>query len=135
MRLARVVCAGWLAVGLLAAGAVSGPAAAQEKKKDNANKEKIVGNWEVVKTEEPIPAGAKLVLTFTKDGKLTITATLMGQTQKDERRYEVKGDKIESVRKEGGVEKKETDTIKTLDDKQLITVNAKGQKTEFKRVK
>jgi hypothetical protein len=40
-----------------------------------------------------------------------------------------------TAQKQGDMEKKETDTIKTLDDKQLITVNAKGQKTEFKRVK
>lgn len=134
MRLSRVVCAGWLAVGLLAAGAASGPAAAQEKK-DKANTEKIVGNWELVKTEEPIPAGVKIVVNFTKDGKMKVTATFMGETRNQEGTYKVEGDKLLTAQKQGAAEKKETDTIKALDDKQLITVNAKGQKTEFKRIK
>ena len=134
MRLSRVVCAGCLAVGLLAAGAVSGPVAAQEKK-DGTNKEKIVGNWELVKTEEPIPAGIKVVVNFGKDGKMKVTATFMGETRTQEGTYKVEGDKLQTTQKQGDMEKKETDTIKALDDKQLVTVNAKGQKTEFKRTK
>ena len=132
MRLSRLACAGCLAVGLLACGAVTGPARGQEKK---TNKEKIVGNWELVKTEEPLPPGIKLVVNFSKDGKMKVTATIMGMTRDQEGTYKVEGDKLHTAQKQGDKEKKETDTIKTLDDKQLITVNAKGQKTEFKRAK
>lgn len=134
MRLSRVVCAGCLAAGLLAAGAACGPAAAQEKK-DGTNKEKIVGTWELVKTEEPIPDGVKVVVNFGKDGKMKVTATFMGKTQEQEGTYKVEGDKLQTTQKQGNMEKKETDTIKALDDKQMVTVNEKGQKTEFKRVK
>jgi uncharacterized protein (TIGR03066 family) len=127
-----LACAGCLAVGLLACGAVTGPARGQEKK---TNKEKIVGNWELVKTEEPLPPGIKLVVNFSKDGKMKVTATIMGMTRDQEGTYKVEGDKLHTAQKQGDKEMKETDTIKTLDDKQLITVNAKGQKTEFKRAK
>ena len=132
MRLSRLACAGCLAVGLLACGAVTGPARGQEKK---TNKEKIVGNWELVKTEEPLPPGIKVVVNFSKDGKMKLTATIMGMTRDQEGTYKVEGDKLHTAQKQGDKEMKETDTIKTLDDKQLITVNAKGQKTEFKRAK
>ena len=132
MRLSRLACAGCLAVGLLACGAVTGPARGQEKK---TNKEKIVGNWELVKTEEPLPPGIKVVVNFSKDGKMKVTATIRGMTRDQEGTYKVEGDKLHTAQKQGDKEMKETDTIKALDDKQLITVNAKGQKTEFKRAK
>ena len=132
MRLSRLACAGFLAVGLLAAGAF--PGAAQEKK-DKTNKDKIVGNWELVKTDEPLPPGIKILVNFTKDGKMKVTATFMGMTKEQEGTYTVEGNKLMTTQKQGTVEKKDTDTIKTLDDKSLITVNAKGEKTEFKRAK
>jgi uncharacterized protein (TIGR03066 family) len=129
-----LACVGCLTAGLLACGALSGPAQGQEKK-DKTNKEKIIGNWELVKTDEPLPPGIKIIVNFGKDGKMKVTATFMGMTRDQEGMYEVKGDKLETTQKQGDKEKKETDTIQTLDDKQLITINAKKQKTEFKRVK
>jgi uncharacterized protein (TIGR03066 family) len=92
-----------------------------------SNAEKIIGKWEVVKSEDT-PPGA--IIEFTKDGKMTMTATVKGKARTIEGTYKVKGDTIISGPK-GGPE--ETATIETLNDTTLIIVDEKNKKDEFKR--
>ncbi|HMF19050.1 MAG TPA: hypothetical protein VKE98_17710, partial [Gemmataceae bacterium] len=43
------------------------------------NPDKLVGTWEITKSEV-LPPGAKLTIEFTRDGKMTLTATGQGKT-------------------------------------------------------
>jgi uncharacterized protein (TIGR03066 family) len=106
------------------------------------DKDKIVGTWQVTKSAGGLPGDA--VLLFTKDGKLKITITVpvkskenkkTSQTFTLEGTYQVEGDKLSVVLKQGGKENKETMTIKTLTDKKLVTVDPKGKEDEFEKKK
>ncbi len=114
--------------------AVAATASADEKAVD---KEKIVGTWLVTKSAGGLPPNA--TLEFSKDGKLKITFKVQpkgakaAQTFNAEGTYQVEGDKLSIVLKQGDKEHKETMTIKTLTEKKLVTVDAKGQEDEFKK--
>jgi uncharacterized protein (TIGR03066 family) len=97
---------------------------------EKSNAEKIIGTWEVVKSEEA-PPGA--IMEFTKDGKMKMTAKIMGKEQTMEATYKVDGDKITVTMKAGGKEKTETATIKTLTDTKLVTEDEKKKIDEFKK--
>jgi uncharacterized protein (TIGR03066 family) len=116
--------AGWLALSL------AGGIYADDKKVDkNANKDKVVGTWEMVKGT--LPEGS--TLEFTKDGKAKLVIKAPGRTVTQEGTYSVDGDKIMLVRKLGDQELKETLQITTLTDKMLITVDEAGKTDEFKK--
>lgn len=97
-------------------------------KKSNADK--IVGSWKIVKAPEPLPAGITLVATFGKDGKLTLKATPADKRDTQRGTYKVDGNKL-TIKLEG--QKEETETIKTLDDKKLVTVDSQGKESEFEK--
>jgi uncharacterized protein (TIGR03066 family) len=123
MAVLRVALAGCL---LLAAASVALAG------KDKIDKDKLVGTWTFVKTtsKEGPPEGAEIKVTFTKDGKLTLTMTHEGKTRKQEGSYTVKGDQLTLVRKgPGGKERKDTRTIKELTDKKLVIAETRGDKT------
>jgi uncharacterized protein (TIGR03066 family) len=107
--------------------------------KDKIDKDKLVGTWTFVKTtsKDVPPEGAVIKVTFTKDGKMTLTATFMGKTNKQEGTWTIKGDQLTTVQKgPGGKEKKETMTVKELTDKKFVTAEKEGDKTvstEFKK--
>jgi uncharacterized protein (TIGR03066 family) len=94
--------------------------------------DKLVGVWEVVKSEEA-PPGA--TIEFTRDGKMKMTVNAQGKEMTLEGTYKVDGDKITSIQTFGGKEQRETATIQTLDDTTLITRDEKGKVDEFKRKK
>src|SRR5262249_5358453 len=93
-------------------------ASAEEK---DSNKEKIIGTWEIVKSEGGVPPGT--TLEFTKDGKLTIKVKVDDKTVTVSGTYAIDGDKLKTVVKIDDKEMKETMTIKTLTDKSFVTVN------------
>jgi uncharacterized protein (TIGR03066 family) len=105
------------------------PAATGEK----PNKDKIVGAWEVTKSESGGPVGA--TIDFTKDGKMKMSMkTPDGKTVEMEGRYEVEGDKVTAITKgPDGKEKKEPGTITKLTDKEMSIKDEKGKTDEYKK--
>jgi uncharacterized protein (TIGR03066 family) len=103
-----------------------------ENKGAGSKAEKLVGTWELVKAGgKDLPKGAA-TMEFLKDGKLKQTAG--GKTA--EGTYKLEGDTIHSKVKAGGQEHEDADTIETLTDTDLVTVNQKTkEKDEFKRKK
>jgi uncharacterized protein (TIGR03066 family) len=120
--------------------AVTGLAPPPPKANKPSNKDLIVGNWELVKTSQEGGIGSVVLhLEFTKDGKM-----LMRQVQGREKsliyeaKYKVEGDKEDQMPYESiteGIDKKETLTIKTLTDKELVFEDPEGIVEEFRRLK
>jgi uncharacterized protein (TIGR03066 family) len=112
---------------------LAGPGVATQAGGDkNSNAAKIVGDWEVTKSEEA-PPGATVEMT--KDGKLITKATINGKALSLEGTYKVEGNKLRTVQTFGGKRVEETMTIKTLTDTKLVTQDEKGKIDEFKRKK
>jgi uncharacterized protein (TIGR03066 family) len=120
----------WTAAAACLTLALIGTAGGQDKK--GIDKAKLIGIWEVVKSEGA-PPGA--TVEFTKDGKLILKAKVGDKDFNLEGTYKLEGDKIHSVLKIMDKELKDTSTIKTLSDTQLIVVDEKGKVDEFKRKK
>lgn len=106
---------------------------ANADKKDDAGKDaqtmaKLAGTWEAKKD------GGTFLVVISKDGKLKFTAKDKdGNTiAEGEGTFEVKGDKVMSVTKIKGEEKKSTVTIKSLTEKTMVIVEG-GQTFEYKR--
>ena len=114
-----------------------GVAPTQEKKP--INKEKLVGNWELVKTTASDKLLTKMKMEFAKDGKFR--AWLEGDEKPiSESTYEVKGDTIKWKKFKGADNHEET--IKSLDEMRLILVQRRESSDgdrmethEFKKVK
>jgi len=94
-----------------------------------SNADKIVGTWEITKSESDAPKGA--TVEFTKDGKIKMTAKVEGHEISMEGTYKVDGDKLTTTMKMGNKEKTETAKIKSLDDSTLKIEDEKGKVDEF----
>jgi uncharacterized protein (TIGR03066 family) len=106
-----------------------------------SNKEKIIGTWEFVKStggdpKDPAPPPGSTV-EFTKDGKAKMTVKAGGQPVTVDATYTVDGDTLKLVMKgpPGGKDITDTMTITKLTDKELITEEKKGGKTETTELK
>jgi uncharacterized protein (TIGR03066 family) len=100
--------------------------------------EKLVGTWEIVKVSGEKPKGAKFVVEFTKDGKMTLKVEPEeGEKMTLKGKYKMlEGDKIDyEMEQPDGGKKQEVLTIKKLADDELVTEDPDGIKEEFKRVK
>jgi uncharacterized protein (TIGR03066 family) len=105
-----------------------------EDKKDD-NKTKIVGVWEVVKSEASNGPQKGATVECTKDGKFKLTFEENGSKTTIEGTYKVDGDSVKSESKApDGKEHKETLKIKELTDKKLVLEDEEGKQVEFKRV-
>jgi len=105
---------------------------------DKIDKDKLVGTWTLVKTSgKALPAGASLTVTFTKDGKFTLTGKGKIKDEVKESKlsgtYKVDGNKVVVTLKAGDKEKSETRTVKELTDKKLV-VERKNDKGETETV-
>jgi uncharacterized protein (TIGR03066 family) len=123
----------WLAA---AAVLVAGPALADEKKDAKFDAAKLVGKWEMVKSDEQTaPKGA--LVEFTKDGKVTLTLDAGGKKFEMGGTYKLAGDKLTVKFKppDGGEEKEDTDTVKSLTDDKLVLVDKQGKTTEMAKKK
>ena len=116
------------AVAFCAVLALAGSSFAEEKK--DSNKTKLVGVWEVTKSEGAPPGST---VEFTKDGKMIVTMKVDDKPVKVEGTYAVEGDSIKSNLKVNDKEMKETVKIKKLTDKELVTLDEKGKTDEFKK--
>jgi uncharacterized protein (TIGR03066 family) len=100
--------------------------------------DKIVGRWQMVAfngcRDFPYSFSAFQfirIATFTKDSKYTLTIYRRPKWEvaySERGAYKVDGKKL-TIKKEG--KKDEIQTIKTLDDKKLVTVDSKGREAEF----
>jgi uncharacterized protein (TIGR03066 family) len=125
-----------LALGLLAVLSGFGTLAqAEEKKKDDKKQEgaKIVGKWEITKTDLDIPTGT--LLEFTKDGKFTMTLDANGVQMKIEGTYKVEKDKLLTTAKIGDQSIDDTDTIKKLTADVFEIEGKDGKVTVMKKKK
>jgi uncharacterized protein (TIGR03066 family) len=120
MKGIRLVAAGVLFFSLALVGAAG---------TDNAKK--IVGLWEVTKSEGA-PPGA--TVEFTKDGKLKVRAKLGDKELNIDGTYKVEGDKLDVTLMFDGKTIKETNKIKKLTEQQMILEDEKGKVEEFKRI-
>jgi uncharacterized protein (TIGR03066 family) len=112
--------------------ALAGPSRADTKDAPKTNKEKIVGVWELSKSEDKnAPVGA--TVEFTKDGKMIVKFKMEDKAVTIEGTYTIEKDSITSVLKHDDQEMKETVTIKKLTDKELVVVDGKGKTDEFKK--
>src|SRR5581483_101106 len=107
-------------------------AGARGADKDKVSKDKLVGTWEITKSEEPPPpVGA--VVEFTKDGKLKVTHKQDGKDVMIEGTYTIDGDKINVVIKADNNEVKHTVTVKKIGKDEISAENDKGKAVVFKR--
>jgi uncharacterized protein (TIGR03066 family) len=128
MNAIRTVLAGCLLLGL---SVMSLAAKADDPKKAAIDKDKLVGKWECVKTEDVLSQG--MVLEFTKDGKLKRwldNLVVPGGS------YKVDGDKLNLtiLPIPGEKDRKRALVIKMLTDTKLIVEDKKG-KEEWQKKK
>lgn len=102
-----------------------------DDKSEKIDAKKLVGKWEPPDT----PKGVSLVLEFTKDGKLVVSADVGGKTEKMEANYKLAGNKLTINGKLPGGEKTETVTVLKLTDAELVTKDEKGKEETLKRIK
>jgi uncharacterized protein (TIGR03066 family) len=124
MAAVRLMAAGLAIVGLIAG------ARAEEKKADN--KAKLLGAWEVVKSDEGGPP-VGTVVEFAKDGKMKLTHKVDGKEETLPGTYTIDGEKLNVTIKREDKDNKHTVTIKKLTDTEMVAENEKGAKAEFKR--
>jgi uncharacterized protein (TIGR03066 family) len=109
---------------------LAGPAATQEK--DDFAK-KIVGRWKVTETKTDAPVG--MVVEFTRDGKLTLAATVDGKEHKAEGTYSVEKDKLRYKLRLADQTVEEAETIKKLTDDALELEDKDKKGTTLKKEK
>lgn len=111
---------------------------AQDEPKQKGNAEKLVGTWQLVKSDQEIPDDLKFFVDLAADGKMAIRVEMKGSKESltMKGKYKVDGNKIDyTVTTPDGEKKQEILTIKKLTDTELVTVDPEGVKEEFKRVK
>ncbi len=93
---------------------------------------KLVGKWEPSDAKKDV----KVVLEFTKDGKLSVTADAAGEQVIVSGSWKLDGNKLTLEMKSGENEIKDTVTIKKLTDNVLeAESDSKKRLEKFKRVK
>jgi uncharacterized protein (TIGR03066 family) len=100
----------------------------------SSNQKKIVGVWEITKSDDGTPLGT--TIEFTKDGKVKVTTPVGDQKLNLDGTYKLEGDKLTvTIKPPDEKETTETVTIIKLTDKVLITKDQKGNSDEFKKKK
>ncbi|SRR5579871_1305381 len=119
-----------LGIGMILTGsALAAPA-------PKSNQTKILGVWEVIKSDDGTPP--KTTIEFTRDGKLKVKTKVGDQTLTMDGTYKLEGDKLTvTLMTPDEKEKEVTDTvtITKLTDKELITKDQKGKVDQFKKKK
>lgn len=126
MALSRFLCL--LCIGIVVTGSVSAAPAR------TSNRTKILGIWEVTKSDDGTPPGT--TIEFTKDGKLKVKTKVGDETLTMEGDYKLVGNKLTlTIKTPDGMESTENETITKLTSKELALKDEKGQIDEFKRKK
>ena len=92
---------------------------------------KLVGKWEPKEQKKD----QKVMLEFTKGGKLTISTAADGKTTAYTGTYKVSGNKMSIAMTIKGEEVKQEVTVLKLTDDELDTEDAKGKKDMLRRVR
>lgn len=118
-----------LAVGV----ALAATAARADDKPEKVDAKKLVGRWEPADA----PKAVKVVIEFTKDGKLAIEVDFGGKAEKTTGTYKVDGNKLSVTMKKGdGKERSESMTVTKLTDDELVMEEDGKKKSEtLKRIK
>ena len=99
---------------------------------DKIDAKKLVGKWEPKDAKKEI----KMVMEFTKDGKLNVTADADGKDFTIMGTWKLDGNKLTLQLKAGENEIKDTVTLSKLTDDEMVgESDTKKQKESFKRVK
>lgn len=91
---------------------------------------KLVGKW-----QSATKNNAKIVLEFTKDGKLHVAVDAKGKDLKFDGTYKLEADKLSIKVNFGGKEAERSMKVKKLTDDELVTEDEKGKSETLKRVK
>jgi uncharacterized protein (TIGR03066 family) len=123
------------ALRLLVAGVLTCVLAIGARAEGQADNAKLlVGTWEAVKSfENGPPVGA--VVAFAKDGKIKDIVKVDGKEVVYEGTYKVDGDTLTVLMKKGDKEEKTVNTIKKINDADLILAIQEGKLVELKRKK
>ena len=84
----------------------------EEKGKQEGNATKLVGKWEVTKSDGNVPIGS--TVEFTKDGKFSVAISANGMELKIEGTYKVEKDQLLTEAKINDQKVEDTDVIKKL---------------------
>ena len=106
---------------------VSAAGQGKEKDKDKVDLKKLMGKWE--------PKDGKIVIEFADKGKLVMTVDFGGKSEKIDGSYKLDGNKLDVIINFMGKEQKETLTVKSLTDAELVTTDSKGKDETLKRKK
>lgn len=116
---------------LLVVLAVSGSGTGADEKIDG---KKLVGKWQP--KEQKADDTTKIVLEFTKDGKLDLSLDFNGMRSKLNYSYKLDGNKLTTVGEKDGKEDKDTSTITKLTDTELVIKKmGKEEALELVRIK
>jgi uncharacterized protein (TIGR03066 family) len=103
-------------------------------KNKGVDKAKLVGTWELVKTDAKDAPPPGTLVEFTKDGKLKVTVEVGEKKVTLNGTCSVDGDKLKTkMTTPDGQEHSDTDTITKVTDKQLLLKGGKGENSEFKK--
>jgi uncharacterized protein (TIGR03066 family) len=109
---------------------VFGLAVAAHAEEKKVSKEKLAGAW--VCTEGKGLEGA--TISFTKEGKGTVTFKMDGKEVKEGFKYEIDGESVKVTSKgQDGKEETKPYKIKTLTDKEMVSENETGDIYKFKK--
>lgn len=92
----------------------------------------LVGKWEPATA----PAGAKIVMEFTKDEKIKVNAEFNGQKINSDGTYKLDGNKLTlKMTVEGRPEINATIKVLKLNDKEMVTQEGDKKEETLKRIK
>ena len=100
---------------------------------DAIDKDKIVGVWEITKTEDGAPPGTRAE--FGKDGSLKFTFKDGDKLIVGTGTYKLDGAKLVVTVKVDGKESSETATVAKLSDDAMTTKDEHGKATDYKKIK
>lgn len=102
-----------------------------DDKKDAIDAKKLVGKWQPKEKKDDL----KMVIEFTKDGKMLITLTEQGKDTNLDGTYKIEGNKLTTKVKVMDKERMRTRTVTKLTDTELVSTDEDGKEDTLLRLK